>query len=77
MSDQLSGERLITYCETHSETDLALFHSDHVAELLHMAGHHDRAKTWEGQDTFRSLDLRDLCKEARVRLSAPTVGQRP
>lgn len=65
MGDELSDDEFLTYCDTHSMTERALFHSAHIARCLRLAGHNVAADAWNAKDTFKSCDLRDLVEEVR------------
>lgn len=66
----MSDEEFLAYCESHSETERALFCGSQVARLLRLAGDPgDNAEEWELHRAERwfSVDLSDLCKLARKR----------
>lgn len=66
--NDMNDDEFISYCETHSETPLALFNGTQVARLMRLAGHEEAARQWDPHpDLWRSLDLSDLCRKARQR----------
>ena len=65
-ADHMDDDTFLAYCETHSEAERPMFHTDDVARLLHMAGHSSKAVLWEAMDTIVVIDLRDEVEEARA-----------
>ena len=67
----------IGYCETHSETERALFSKAHVVRILKLAGHYDEADCVEkdivGWYNVYSDVMHPLCTEARNRLNSPQL----
>lgn len=70
----LTDAELPGYCEIHSRTERALFHSNHLNRLLALAGHPDGyyKTVREGWYTVREETIDPLAKLARERLPAPT-----
>jgi hypothetical protein len=66
----VDDHEFIGYCEIHSTTERALFNSSQIARLLRLAGRYENAEEWEklGGNQWRSVDLTDLCAEARQRI---------
>lgn len=62
----------IGYCELHSETPRALFHKDHIARILRLAGYEEAAQATEAQmiefEAAHDDEMHPLCKQARERL---------
>lgn len=68
----MTDAEFIDYCETHSETERALFNGPQVARLMRLAGAAEQlASVWEsrGSDYWKSLDMSDLCALARLHIA--------
>jgi hypothetical protein len=65
----MDDNQFIAYCQTHSQTERALFNGHQVARLMRLAGDpYGNADQWEAHgDNWRSLDLSDVCRMARER----------
>ena len=62
----MTDEELIDYCDSHCETEQALFHVDHVNRMLKLAGVKSHGNIIQ---EFLSLkgEMRNLVKKARER----------
>jgi hypothetical protein len=67
MSDTWSDDKLLDYVETHSKTERALFHVDHINRLLELAGH--PKVPWVGFASLHFADAKPLIEEARCRVA--------
>jgi hypothetical protein len=66
----MGDEEFILYCETHSLTERAGFVPEHLARIHRLAGHEETARQWDAAPlNIISCDLRDLCREARQRMT--------
>lgn len=59
-------EHFLAYCESHSETPRALFSKEQIAQLLDLAGYHDKAEdVMQNWKSWISIDLTDMVDEVR------------
>lgn len=67
-------EAFLGYVSIHSDTERALFNGTQIGTMLKMAGHDEKADAWlKYPKMFRSVDMNDLVKEARARLTHPAT----
>lgn len=64
-----SAGQFIQYCETHSDTERALFTFEQIGLLVAIAGEDENAQRWfEDDDRFISGDAKEVCHAARSNL---------
>lgn len=67
---EMTDDELIRYCDSHCETQRALFHRDHVNRMLSLAGHPEGwAREVPEYQQWLSVhdEMKDLCELARER----------
>jgi hypothetical protein len=63
----MTDEELVGYCEIHCRTERAVFHKQHIDQLLRLAGRHQvAAEEWA---SYHEETLQPVIDEAKVNLA--------
>lgn len=68
-ADDWTNEFFLDYCSIHSETERALFHTDHLRRLLSLAGAEEEFEPFRGNWMSAHADVvKPLVARARERM---------